>query len=102
METITVGDYSVEYEIRPEAYEWFMRHIFNEEDKMSTGMSLKKYMKNEFEKILTRELNMKKDNPNFDSAAITIEEVKIADIVFAFNNSELIKLLRKRGGYIAN
>lgn len=29
-----------------------------------------------------------------------MREVKIADIVFAFNNSELIKLLRLRGAHI--
>jgi hypothetical protein len=28
--------------------------------------------------------------------------VKIADIVFAFNNAKLINLLKKRGGFIAN
>jgi hypothetical protein len=65
-------------------------------------MGLKNYIKNEFEKILTIELNKKKQDPNFDSKDIHIEEVKIADIVFAFNNSELIHLLRERGGYISN
>ena len=32
--------------------------------------------------------------------SIKITEVKIADIVFAFNNAELIQLLRARGGHI--
>lgn len=31
---------------------------------------------------------------------LKISEVKIADIVFAFNNEKLIRLLRKRGGFI--
>jgi hypothetical protein len=33
---------------------------------------------------------------------LKITEVKIADIVFAFNNTKLIELLRKRGGFIMN
>lgn len=31
---------------------------------------------------------------------IKITEVKIADISFAFNNAELINLLKERGGHI--
>ena len=35
-----------------------------------------------------------------DDEGIKIKEVKIADIVFAYNNAKLINLLRKRGRFI--
>jgi hypothetical protein len=59
-------------------------------------------MKREIEKILTEQLKIKKAQhvDHEHSASITINEVKIADIVFAFNNSNLINLLRERGRYI--
>jgi hypothetical protein len=28
MQTITVGDYSIEYEIPREGYEWFLKNVF--------------------------------------------------------------------------
>ena len=37
---------------------------------------------------------------NSDNENIKISEVKIADIVFAFSNAELIQLLRTRGQHI--
>ena len=39
---------------------------------------------------------LREDKQNFKD----LSEVKIADIVFAFNNSELIGLLRARGAHI--
>ena len=57
------------------------------------GESFKTYLKNQLEKILTDKLfEIKKDSER--SKSITIKEVKIADIVFAFDNAELINLLR--------
>jgi len=41
-----------------------------------------------------------KADPEHDTSNIKISQVKIADIAFAFNNAELIKLLKTRGYYI--
>jgi hypothetical protein len=58
-------------------------------------------MKREVERILTEALvKIRQEHPE-DMKNIKINEVKIADISFAFNNAELINLLRERGGHIA-
>ena len=58
------------------------------------GKSFKTYLKEQFEALLNERL--REDKENFKD----LSEVKIADIIFAFNNSELIKLLRARGSHI--
>lgn len=63
-------------------------------------MSLKNYLKREIERLLTNVLREKKTDPENDN--IKINEVKIAEIVFAFNNSQLINLLKQRGAAIIN
>ena len=45
---------------------------------------------------MTRKLEDMKRDVNHQGH-LKINEVKIADIVFAFNNTKLIELLRKRG-----
>mmetsp|Transcript_21706 Transcript_21706/g.16002 ORF Transcript_21706/g.16002 Transcript_21706/m.16002 type:complete len:320 (+) Transcript_21706:473-1432(+) len=104
VQTITPGDYSVEYNITETAYKWFMENVFAAEDQAiaSPGYSLKLYLKKEIETQLTEHLNEKRAAGDIDPESIKIHEVKIADIVFAFNNSDLIGLLRERGGYINN
>ena len=92
LQTITPGDYSVEYEITEHSYDWFLRTIYpiDEANNVSPAFSLKNYMKKEIERILDEELANKKgssiDNEHLDKLA----HVKVADIVFAFNNAELI------------
>lgn len=59
MNTITVGDYSVEYKISEEAYNWFLVNHYNIHDEragISQGESLKNYLKREIERILNEEL----------------------------------------------
>lgn len=103
IQTITPGDYTVQYEITDKAYKWFLASDTYKKDKnrgMSVGESLKAYLKNELEKTLTDKLKEMKNDPLVDTQNINIQTVKIADIVFAFNNAELINLLRERGGHI--
>lgn len=57
-------------------------------------------MKRELEQMLTQKLTEMRQNPDKDMSNIKIQEVKIADIVFAFNNAELIQLLKTRGAHI--
>lgn len=67
---------------------------------VSPGFALKKYLKEEIEKQLNEEFQDKKERGEVDKESTTMKDVKIADITFAFDNSELIALLRERGGYI--
>ena len=71
-------------------------------------------MKEELQRILTNQLKTfkaedeaaeeaaKKENKEFipKHGGINIKEVLIADIVFAFDNAEMINLLKTRGGHI--
>jgi hypothetical protein len=104
IQTITPGDYTLQYEITDEAYQWFLENVYrknrDEENGISIALSLKTYMKAELEKMLTERLHAMKNDPNEDTSNIKISEVKIADIAFAFNNAELIRLLKLRGYYI--
>lgn len=103
IQTITPGDYTLQYEITDEAYHWFMNNVYlpgnYEERGVSIALCLKDHMKTELEKLLTEKLREIKSS-GADTSNIKISEVKIADIVFAFNNAELIKLLRERGSHI--
>lgn len=99
--TITPGDYTLHYEITDEAYDWFIENIYkrngDEENGISAGMSFKLYLKAEIERILTEKLEeMRRETPE-ECRSINIREVKIADIVFSFNNAQLINLLKERG-----
>ena len=60
---------------------------------------MKAYLKNELERLLTDELRRDQAEGKLASN-IKISEVKIADISFAFNNAELIRLLSTRGSHI--
>jgi hypothetical protein len=103
IQTITPGDYTLQYEITDEAYHWFLNNVYYpgafEERGISIAGCLKDYMKKELEKMLTDKLREVKSSGG-DTSNIKITEVKIADIVFAFNNAELIELLRERGAHI--
>lgn len=56
-------------------------------------------MKNELESLLSEKLRDLRMTGSCASS-IKINQVKIADIAFAFNNAELIQLLRLRGSHI--
>lgn len=102
--TITLGDYSIEYEITEKAYHHFLENIYPSDKARgdAPGESLKKYLKREIEAILQERLReeLERQKDGDVTSSIHISEVKIADIVFAFNNAELINLLRERGRYI--
>lgn len=103
IQTITPGDYTIQYEVTDKAYKWFLASDTYKKDKnrgQSVGESLKAYIKNELESLLTKKLIEMRANPDVDTSNINIQTVKIADIAFAFNNAELINLLRERGGHI--
>lgn len=101
--TITAGDYTVEYKFTEDTYQQFLDSHYNVHDKargISIGESLKNYLKTEFENLLNVKLREANAEKTDQERSKSLQEVKIADIVFAFNNAELIKLLRLRGGHI--
>lgn len=104
VQTITAGDYTVELAITPEAYDRFIENHFNTHDRaagVSTGESFKTFIRKEVESTLTRYLKENgsgSDDHSHQTNQLT--EVKIADIVFAFNNQDLINLLKERGQHI--
>ncbi len=92
IQTITPGDYTCQFEITEKAYNHFIEHVYTEEKKrnsdLSIGESLKAHIKHQFEYILTKKLLEVKGKEGFEG--IKINEVKIADITFAFSNAQLI------------
>lgn len=69
------------------------------------AVGLKEYIKNNLEKLLNDKLREIKTMPkNIEEEGeeehIKITEIKIADIVFAFNNDKIIKLLKERGQHL--
>lgn len=58
--TITPGDYTLQLEITTDAYNWFLKEVYEKNDFESQGVSrafaLKEYMKAELEALLTRKL----------------------------------------------
>ena len=67
MSNITLGDYSIEYKISKESYDWFMENVFrpNDEPKgLSIGESFEAYLVQEIEGKLNDLLKQKRqDDP---------------------------------------
>jgi len=98
MSTVTAGDYSVELKIDSDGY----RNWYNNEYRKPTGdfennvapaFSLKQFLAQNIEKELTADLKRSPLHNSIQgmqsqeaSSHRTIEEVKVADIVFSFKN----------------
>ena len=106
--TVTPGDYTMQMEITEQMYNHFMEEIYKRSHYQNSepiAMVFKQYIKRELERILNAKLDEIKKKPKLleeegDDKGINITDVKIADIVFAFNNDKLIKLLKVRGQHI--
>ena len=67
------------------------------------GNRLKEYIKTNLENLLSQKLRQDKNSPKCleqeeeEDNHLKMEEVRIADIVFAFDNDRLIYLLKQRG-----
>lgn len=107
MATITAGDYTVELKIPQAKYEQWYATTFNGSEDKSNGvapaMSLKRSMKESIEAALTEQVanEVQVTGAHTKKNADEPFNVKIADIVFAFNNYKLINALRARGKLIA-
>jgi hypothetical protein len=97
VKTVSAADYTVEFRVTPDMYEYFQENFLQEDNPISEIGQFRTYVKNEMEARLT-------DFPpeNYEGDEGNIEDVKIAVITFAFNNAEIIHNLRRRGKLIAN
>ena len=107
--TITAGDYTVELPIPEKAYvEWYDNEYKAKGDAqagLAPAMSLKNHLKSLIESTLTAELVEKgqvKPAHSGTESSEALADIKVADIVFSFNNWKLINALRKRGKHIAS
>lgn len=92
VKTVSAGDYTVEFRVTPDMYEYFQENYLMENNPISEIGQFRTYVKDEMEKRLT-------DFPpeNYEGDEGNTEDVKIAVITFAFNNAEIIHNLRLRG-----
>lgn len=124
MSTVTAGDYTVEFMITKDNYNTWKEMNYEvaggpKERQISPALALKEFLIEQIEEILDRYL---RENPEVYSEESvekkkkdkkkkkkkkkrndgSFTETKVADIVFSFNNRELVLALRKRGACIAS
>ena len=115
--TVTAGDFSVEFTIFKDKYLQWKDTVYEaaggpmETKQQAPAFALKLQMKDEIEKNIddwckhntwaVEELYGKSKNVAASAIAKQYGGTKVADIVFSFNNADLISALRTRGGYIA-
>ncbi len=106
MATITASDYAVEIKIKRDDYmKWYLDQYKQSEDykRLAGNLPISFVYKNkiitEIERELTRDLveKGKLENARFKVHDQEITEIKIADIVFTYENQEMIALLKERG-----
>ncbi|CDW71360.1 UNKNOWN [Stylonychia lemnae] len=88
--TVTAGDYSVELDISEKMWKNFIEKIYNPNYKSTKLYQFKKYLIKQLEQNFSR-------LPDLGFEDQKIEHIRISMITFAFDNSDLINLLKKRG-----
>lgn len=89
VDTVTAADFTVEYIITNETWENFKKTP--EADHSNLLWSFRQYLKSNFEKIV-------QEVPGVLSQDKV--DIKIQNITFAFHNTKILKLLRKRGKHL--
>lgn len=120
MSTITAADYTIEMNISEENYKkWYDSEYKKPGGDFSRdippAMSLKKHIVRVLEEKLTAELEIKNVQQRHEMTVTQLialkaqpghfkqlNEIKIADIVFAFSNNKLIEELKVRGQSIVS
>lgn len=97
VKTITAADYTVEFTISKNMYQYFEEHFLDKGNSMPEIMQLKLFIKDELESRLTDMPGLGYDGEEGDE-----QPIKIALVTFAFDNSSLIRWLRHRGKFIRN
>lgn len=93
VKTITAGDYSVELKVTEKMWKNFLRTQYKREVGKTKLHQFRNYLQRELEDRLT-------EMPDLGYEEETPEKINICLITFAFDNSELINLLKERGNAI--
>jgi len=93
VKTITAGDYSCEVNITKNMWDTFCNEHYNNLSGKTKIVSFRDYFKSELEERLTRLPDLGYEDP-------PPEKIIIAMISFAFDNAQLVNLLRQRGAQI--
>lgn len=103
MKTITAGDYTIEFDIEPEFFEeWLDKEgeAYLERVHRETGKTYNARA-DAFRDWITEEMERKLSLlPDLGFEEEPIEQIKIAVTTFAYNNGDVIHLLRERGNCI--
>ena len=89
--TVTAADFTVEYEITKALWDRFLLSgsVIPGEVK---AVAFEAFLKEEIEKIVSSEEGVLSNDE---------EEIKIANISFAFDNCQLVSMLKTRGAFVA-
>lgn len=90
VKTITAGDYSVELDISEKMWKNFLEKVYNPELAATKLSQFRKYLQNELENNFSR-------LPDLGFEDQRVERIKISMLTFAFDNADLINLLKQRG-----
>jgi hypothetical protein len=93
VKTITAGDYTIEFDIDPETFEFWQKTYYDKSNPISESAQFKLYVQSELERRIT-------DIPDLGFEELPDGEIKIAQITFAFHNSKVINWLKQRGQLI--
>lgn len=90
--TVTAGDYTIEFDMPPESHAYFIDHYHNPHSPMSEIAQFKLYVQTELESRLSSMEDLGLDGQT--------DKIVIAQITFAYFNDQVITWLRKRGDLI--
>jgi len=95
VKTVTAGDYTCEFDISEEFYQRFL-DMHGGSKPAGTTMIV------HFRHWITREMEEKLTNMPSLGFDEDVDRIKIANTTFAFDNAELINLLKQRGAAISS
>ena len=96
VKTITAGDYTVEFDLGEDTYDFWKNHYYDDSNPLPENAQFKVFIQNELEERCT-------DMPHQgyeDEIPGEKYQVKISQITMAFNNAYIVNQLSKRGTLI--
>jgi hypothetical protein len=90
--TVTAADFTVEFSVSKRIWSKFL-NTPEASSSDSRAVAFENYLKKHFQEIVTDEAGVLSDE---------YQDIKIANISFAFSNNEIINLLKKRGKIVMN
>jgi len=99
--TVTAGDYTIEFDMPPESHAYFIDHYHNPHSPMSEIAQFKLYVQIELEARISSMADLGLDDNAHDTGRTgEKKKIVIAQITFAYFNDQVITWLRKRGDLI--